>query len=108
MIFCHKPYYNLNYTNPKKKIIMMIYALNPKKYTNYIMQNKKKLKKHRKKFKNQILKLLNYKDLLIGKNLNLQKQSNKFCKKPKEKICFLFLCDLSKLIFSALLEKDIE
>jgi len=43
-----------------------MYALNPKnytKYTNYIMQNKK----DRKKFKNQNLKLLNYKDLLIEK-----------------------------------------
>jgi hypothetical protein len=39
MIFCHKPYYNPDYTNPKKKVLM-IYALNPKKhtkYTNYIM-----------------------------------------------------------------------
>jgi hypothetical protein len=39
---CHKPYENLNYTNPIKKILV-IYALNPKTYTNYIMQNKKKL-----------------------------------------------------------------
>ncbi len=41
MIFCHKPYYNLNYTNPNKKNILKVYALNPKnytKYTNYIMQ----------------------------------------------------------------------
>jgi len=48
----------------------MIYALNPKnyaKYINYIMQNKKKKFKHRRKFRNQILKLLNYKDLLIEK-----------------------------------------
>jgi hypothetical protein len=43
----------------------MIYALNLKKYTNYIMQKKKK-KKHRKKFKNQILKLLNCKDLIFS------------------------------------------
>jgi len=50
MIFCHKPYYNLNYT----------------KYTNYIMQQKN-FKKHRKKFKNQNLKLLNYKGLLTEK-----------------------------------------
>ncbi len=44
MIFCHKPYYNPNYTNLDKKKVLMIYALNPKnytKYTNYIMQNKK-------------------------------------------------------------------
>ncbi len=48
----------------------MIYALNPKNYTkyiNYILKNKKKLKKHRKKFRNQIEKVLNYKDLLIEK-----------------------------------------
>ncbi len=44
MIFFHKPYYNPNYTNPNKKKVLLIYALNPKnytKYTNYIMQNKK-------------------------------------------------------------------
>ncbi len=39
---CHKPYENPNYTNPIKKILVR-YALNPKNYTNYIMQNKKKL-----------------------------------------------------------------
>jgi hypothetical protein len=67
MIFFHELYYKPNYTNPNKKILM-IYALNPKnytKYTNYIMQNKKIFLKHRKKLKNQILKILNYKDLLI-------------------------------------------
>jgi hypothetical protein len=45
----------------------MIYALNPKhnkKYTNYIIQNQKKKKKGIRK---QILKLLNYKDLLTKK-----------------------------------------
>ncbi len=48
----------------------MIYALNPKNYTkdtNYIMQNLF-IFKHRKKFRNQILKLLNYKNLLTEKN----------------------------------------
>jgi hypothetical protein len=47
----------------------MISALNPKnytKYTNYIMQNNK-IKKNKKNFRNQILKLLNYKDLLTKK-----------------------------------------
>ncbi len=42
MIFCHKPYYNPNYTNLNKKK-KVIYALNPRNYakhTNYIMQNK--------------------------------------------------------------------
>jgi hypothetical protein len=67
----------------------MIYALNPKnhtKYTNYVMQKKKK---HRKKFRNQNLKLLNYKDLLTENKTLIKKiKSNKFCKKPKEKICF--------------------
>ncbi len=41
MIYCLKPYYNPNYTNPNKKALM-IYALSPKNYTNYtnyIMQN---------------------------------------------------------------------
>jgi hypothetical protein len=83
MIFFHKPYYNLNYTNPNKK-----------KYKKYKLYNAKK-----KKFRNQILKLLNYKHLLTKENLNLKKKSNKFYKKPKEKICLLLLCDLSKLIF---------
>jgi len=82
----------------------MIYALTPKnytKYTNYIMQKTK-----RKKIRNQILKLFNYKDLLTRKkNLNLQKQSNKFCKKPKENVCLLPLYDLSKLFFPFSLKK---
>jgi hypothetical protein len=39
MIFYHKPYYNLNYTNPNNNKILMVYVLNPKNYTNYIMQN---------------------------------------------------------------------
>ncbi len=41
MIFCHKPYYNPNYTNPNKKSLSDI-CPKPKKYTNYtnyIMQN---------------------------------------------------------------------
>jgi len=75
MIFCHKPYYNPNYTNPNKKKVLMIYALNPKNYTNYtnyIMQNKKNFKEHRKKIRNQNLKFLNYKYLLTKrKYLNL-------------------------------------
>jgi hypothetical protein len=52
----------------------MIYALNPKnytKYTHYIVQHKKNKKKYRKKIRNQILQLLNYKDLLTEKNLNI-------------------------------------
>jgi len=48
MIFCHKPYYNPNYTNPNKKKVLVIYALNPKNYTNYIMQNKQISKNIRK------------------------------------------------------------
>jgi hypothetical protein len=71
----------------------VIYALNPKNYTNYTnyKNNAKinKFKKHTKKLKNQNLKLLNYKYLLTEKNLNFKKQSNKFRKKPKEKICLL-------------------
>ncbi len=52
MIFCHKPYYNLNYTNPNKKKVLMMYALNPKNYTNYrnyLMQNKQTKKNIGKK-----------------------------------------------------------
>ncbi len=47
MTFFHKLYYNPNYTNPNKKKVLVIYALNFKnytKYTNYIMQKKKKKK----------------------------------------------------------------
>ncbi len=66
----------------------MIYALNPKnytKYTNYIMQNKKSLKEHRKKIRNQIFKFLYYKDLLIEKkNLILKKNQIKFIKNQKK------------------------
>jgi hypothetical protein len=57
MIFCHKPYYNPNYTNPNKKKVLMIYALNPKNYTNYtnyIMQNKKISKNIGKKLETKI------------------------------------------------------
>jgi len=36
------------------------------------------------------------------------KKSNKFCKKPKQNMSFLPLCDLSKLKFSTLFEKDIK
>jgi hypothetical protein len=50
MIFCHKPY-NPNNTNLNKKKALVIYALNPKNYTNYIMQKKKKKKKKKKKQK---------------------------------------------------------
>jgi len=55
----------------------MIYALNPKNYTNYtnyIMKNKLLKKEYKKIFRNQILKLLNYKYLLNKIiNLNFQK-----------------------------------
>jgi len=57
MIFFHKPYYNPNYTNPNKKKVLMIYALNPKNYTNYtnyIMQNKKISKNIGKKLETKI------------------------------------------------------
>jgi len=50
MIFFHKPYYNLNYTNPNKKNLSDI-CPKPKNYTkyaNYIIQKKKKKKKKKK------------------------------------------------------------
>jgi hypothetical protein len=57
-------------------------------------------KRNRKKFRNQNLKVLDYKHLLIErKYFNLLKKSNKFCPKPKKKICVLPLRDLSNLIF---------
>jgi hypothetical protein len=64
MIFFHKPYYNPNKKNPsdicpKAKKLYKIYKLyNAKQKENF---------KHRKKFRNKILKPLNYKDLLIEK-----------------------------------------
>jgi hypothetical protein len=72
------------------------------------MQNKKiKTKKEKiKKPKFKAFKLQRF--INRKKNLNLKKQSNKFCKKPKENICLLPLCDFSKLIFSTLFEKDIK
>ncbi len=85
---------------PKPKNIYKVYKLyNVKQFV---------FPKHRKKCRNQILKLLNYKDLFTEKNLNLKTQSNKICKKTKEKMCLLSLCDLFKLIFSTPFEKDIE
>jgi hypothetical protein len=66
------------------------------------------LKEHRKKFRNQTLNLLNYKYLLTKKKLDLKKKSNKYHKKPKEKICLLLLCDLSKLKFSTFFDEDIK
>jgi len=56
MIFCHKPYYNPNYTNPNKKKVQ-IYAFNPNNYTNYmnyIMQNKQIKKNIGKKLETKI------------------------------------------------------
>jgi len=65
MIFCHKFYYNFNYTKPNKKSPDI--CPKPKKlYKLYKLYNAKQtnLKEHRKKFKNQNLKVLNYKYLL--------------------------------------------
>jgi hypothetical protein len=38
-------------------------------------------------------------------NLNLFLKSNKYCKKWNEKVCFLLLCDFSKLIFFTSLKR---
>jgi hypothetical protein len=106
MIFCHKPYYNLDYTNPNQKKVIMIYVLNPKNYTNYtnyIMQNQEIKNNIVKKIKNKNLKLLNYKYLLTKrKYLNLYKKSNKFCTKPKENMSFTFVQSLQPTIFNSL------
>ncbi len=66
MTFCHKPYYNPNYINPNKKCPIDICPKPKKLYKLYKLYNAKQinLKEHRKKFRNQILKLLNYKYLL--------------------------------------------
>ncbi len=82
MIFFHNPYYNFNYTNLNKKKVLVTYALNPKNYTNYIMQFfKKKPQEKNQKPNFKILKLQRFTNR--KKNLNFKKQSNKFCKKPK-------------------------
>ncbi len=69
MIFFHKPYYNPNYTNPNKKNPNDICPKPKKLYKVYKVYNAKQIffLKPRKKFRNQILKLLNYKDLLTEK-----------------------------------------
>jgi hypothetical protein len=81
----------------------------PKKLYKLYNAKQINLKEHRKKFRNKILKLLNYTYLLTkNKYLNVKKNSNKFYTKPKEKICFLPLSDLSNLNFSIFFEEDIE
>jgi hypothetical protein len=72
------------------------------------MQNKKNKKNIGKNLGNKIFKLLTTNIYSPKKNLSFQKQSNKFCKKPKENIYLLPLCDLSKLIFSIFFEKNID
>jgi len=78
MKFCHKPYYNHNYTNlsdicPKPK---NLYKLHNAKQTN--------VKEHRKKIRNQILRLLNSKYLLTErKYFNIFKNQINFVKNQK-------------------------
>jgi len=69
------------------------------------MQHKQIKKKHRKKIRNQNLKVLNYKYLLTERKYFNNNQINI---KPKEKICFLPLCDISNLIFSIIFEEYIK
>jgi hypothetical protein len=72
----------------------MIYALNLKNYTNYttsLMQNKFR-KKHKKKFRDQILKLLNYKGLLIDKKTLILKTNQINFVKNQKKRCVFYLC----------------
>jgi hypothetical protein len=77
----------------------MIYVVDPKNYTNYIMNNNNKNIGIFLEI-NQLSKILNYKYLMTKKLTIIFFKSNKFCKKPKEKVCHLHLCDFSKLIFS--------
>jgi len=81
MIFFHKPYYTtLTIQTLTKKSLNDICPRPKKLCKTYKLYNAKQIffKEHRKKSKNQILKLLNYKHLLIkNKNLNLQKQKQK-------------------------------
>ncbi len=92
MIFCHKPYYN-----PNKKKLSDICPKPNKLCKAYKLYNAKQLffKEHRKKFRNQILKLLNYKHLLIEKKtLILKKNQINFVKNQK-KIYVFYLCVIS-------------
>ncbi len=66
----------------------------------FFKTQEKNLKQNFKAFKQEIF--------FTKKNLNLKKKSNKFCEKPKEKICFLPLCDFLKLFFFTFFEKNIE
>jgi hypothetical protein len=79
MIFGHKLYYNLNYTNPNKKNIFRDICSKPKKlYKVDKLYNAKQVffLKHRKKYKNQNLKLLNYEHLLTEKKKTLIFKNN--------------------------------
>jgi len=74
-------------------------------YTNYIVQ-KKKFKEHKKKFKKPNFKAFKLQIFISQKkNINLKNKSNKFGKKQKKEVCFLLLCDISKLICFLSLKK---
>jgi hypothetical protein len=74
MVFVHKPYYNPKYTNPKKVNPSDICPKPKKLYKIYKLYDAE-LKKHRENFRNQNLKLLNYKHLLTKtKKINLKKK----------------------------------
>ncbi len=77
---------------PKPKKLYKLYKLyNAKKHLKIKLYTQEK---NLTKF----IKKINYKCLPIRKiNLNFFNKSNKFCKKPKERICFLLLCDVSKV-----------
>jgi hypothetical protein len=59
------------------------------------MQNKKNFKKHSKKFRNQILKLLNYKDLFTEKKTLILKNNQINFVKNQKKIYVFSLCVIS-------------
>jgi hypothetical protein len=65
-MFCHKPYYNPNYSNLNLKKNLYICPKPKKIYKLYKLYNAKfkKLKEHRTKIRNQSLKVFNYKYLL--------------------------------------------
>ncbi len=70
----------------------MIYALNPKKYTkytNYIMQKNFFIKNIENKFRKQILKFLNHKDLFIEKKTLILKSNQINIVKTKRKVMSL-------------------
>jgi hypothetical protein len=86
----------------------MIYAPNPKNYTNYIMQKKKYIYIGKFLETNQLLKILNYK-YLMTKNINHNFFLNQinFAKNQKKRYV-AYLCVIPPSCFFPLFQKDLK